>query len=144
MNLSRRSFMVGLAATTALSQIGAAEIQPLKVARILHGDGISDDTAAMQALINDEPVIYNGELLASQWGVSKWGKTFFMPRGAFRIRETLDFSNRGKINIQGAGIDETRLIAGRVGITCKNFVTISPEVDKLLADYVDANSVATA
>jgi hypothetical protein len=61
---------------SALSFVQSGTGATLSYAAILHGDGIRDDTAALQAFLNGEPVMYQGQLVQDRLGVG----TFLISR----------------------------------------------------------------
>lgn len=59
---SRRTFLKGLLTVAAAAVIPA---KALDLYPILHGDGVHDDTAALQALFNGEKIIVDGHVVDS-------------------------------------------------------------------------------
>ena len=86
MNLSRRSFLGG-----ALAVAGAAALPSVAWASVptIHGDGIHDDTAGLQALLDGKPfrVAGNGPMCVRRDGF------IFLHNGSFRISDTLVVGN---------------------------------------------------
>ena len=75
--------------TKILSADGVSFVQSgtgftqLAYAAILHGDGISDDTAAMQAFVDGLPVLYNGQVVQDRVGYGR-----FLITREIQIRES--------------------------------------------------------
>lgn len=96
MNPSRRSFLLGAAAVTAV-MASPAILKALDAAAlpILHGDGIHDDAPALQSLMN------------GGWAQSPAGEIFKKPRlrgGTYLIKTTLKVSGRDQVFIEDATI----------------------------------------
>lgn len=90
MDLSRRSFLRGALAAPAV--VAAASLMPVRaIERLLiprlWGDGVHDDTAALQAVLDGRPYWYGGLLMRAPAGV------VLMPPGAlaFRLSQPVDF-----------------------------------------------------
>lgn len=103
--VSRRWFMGG-----ALG-VAAAAVMPLGAAydAVLYGDGIHDDTAALQALFDGRPVYVknDGVVLKSNDGhISLKG-------GNYKISETLNIAPGKTIQLAGLHIDCKNLPEGR-------------------------------
>lgn len=92
MNLSRRGFLSGLAAALAApAVIRVAELMPVKVWRpILVGDGIADDTEALQAFINA--------------AYEKGDFSLYLPRGSYRTTATVHFPPFALVSGQGSAL----------------------------------------
>jgi hypothetical protein len=102
--MNRRGFFKALAAATAIAVVSTTRLGQavIDVARsgyhVLVGDGVTDDTAALQALLDGEPVI-------SPTGALLPGKgTEHVPSGyTYRISETLVVS--GPVVLRGLRIN---------------------------------------
>ena len=70
--LSRRSFLRGALTVTAIAV--APKILTIPAVPILYGDGVHDDTNALQTLFNGETVSIEGEFFKVSSGVFKGGK----------------------------------------------------------------------
>lgn len=90
--MNRRGFLKGMLALSAAPAIvKAGSLMPL--GRIwthsaggiitLYGDGVTDDTLALQALINGQRVMYGEEILQAS------GREVYVPRGHYAISDTL-------------------------------------------------------
>lgn len=94
--LTRRGFLRGvLAAGAAPAIVKASRLMPIYVPRpqllTLWGDGAHDDTAALQALINGQPVLFNGQ----PYGASTGG--VLVPGGVFQVSAPVVFSGQNTV-----------------------------------------------
>ena len=102
--MNRRGFFKALAAATAIAVVSTTRLGQavIDVARsgyhVLVGDGVTDDTAALQARLDGEPVISpTGEQLSGTG-------TVYLPSGyTYRLSETLTVS--GPIVLRGLRIN---------------------------------------
>jgi hypothetical protein len=92
MKLSRRKFLGGVLAVTVASQVQAEGL----FAPTLVGDGVTDDTKALQALLDGDPVWIDGEWVENAFDIRLSG-------GRFLISETLHI-RRDNIRFSGAEI----------------------------------------
>lgn len=101
--MKRRSFLIGLGALVAAPAIvRATSIMPVRVVPLyipeIYGDGLRDDTAGLQALLNGEPYVVDGKVMMQT------AETKYLPRGVFMITQTMSAGN-----FWGAG-EGTRII----------------------------------
>lgn len=83
MDVSRRSFLQSIIAASAVMAMPSIAMPKLP---LLHGDGVSDDTPAIQAFINGEPFIFGGEVRQR-----KTDEAVYFPRGIFRVSAPITF-----------------------------------------------------
>lgn len=88
--MKRRSFLKGFITVSAAAVMAptafAASPTALAVEHnypILHGDGITDDAPALNALLNRMPVMCEGSLIHAKRGA------IIVPKGEFAIRSTI-------------------------------------------------------
>jgi hypothetical protein len=104
--MNRRGFFKALAAATAIAVVSTTRLGQavIDVARsgyhVLVGDGVTNDKAALQALIDGEPVISpTGALLS----------TAYLPSGyTYRLSETLTLSVTRGLRINGHEIGDDK------------------------------------
>lgn len=88
MELSRRGFLTGVIAVGAVAALPAlASDMP-----ILYGDGVHDDTAALQAFIDGKPVIRDGVVYRCDGD-----EPVVLHGGIYEISDTLVFDNSAKL-----------------------------------------------
>lgn len=96
MDVSRRRFFQ-IAAGAAIAPVAAKIVNPL--VPVLWGDGIHDDTSALQALLDGEVVEFANPSIAN--GAGWFGDTFRMPSGFFKISHTLKIGHKSKCEYNG-------------------------------------------
>jgi hypothetical protein len=69
MSLSRRFLLRGLLATTAFTAAAILRVKALFALPELFGDGVTDDTAALNAFFRGEKVLHKGAVLADPLGI---------------------------------------------------------------------------
>ena len=98
MDISRRGFLIGTLAVSALSALPIAALpRPPK----LWGDGIHDDTEALNALFAGEPVEYDDALVSVREG----GHVRFSGGHTFRISGTVNLPGSSVMVDHGASFD---------------------------------------
>lgn len=93
MDLNRRSFLRGVLAVTAVS-ITPTPLIAADVPQIV-GNGIHDDTAGIQAAIDGQPFVCEGQLIAGTKEIS-------LGAGTYRVSKTLRVVGRDRIRFTGA------------------------------------------
>jgi hypothetical protein len=86
--MNRRTFIHGALATLAASTaISTLPLPALASLPILHGDGETDDSPAVEALLRGEHAIdRNGKLLAAENGIVNLARgTYYFSRSPFRV-----------------------------------------------------------
>jgi hypothetical protein len=68
MNISRRAFLGGAIALAAATVVPVEAIKALAPLPQIVGDGVHDDTAGLQALIDGEPVLIGAEVVTAEHG----------------------------------------------------------------------------
>lgn len=113
MTITRRSFF-RLIAGAAIAPVASKASMVLPDVPILYGDGIHDDTVALQALIDGKTVEFFNPEMAKNAGwfgnpFSGNGALLRFPAGKFRVNKPLILSRRGSnkawnnVMIDGAG-----------------------------------------
>lgn len=87
------------------------------------GDGVADDTAAVQACIN---AAGRGQIASQDWGVGEGG-VCFLPRGVYKITDTVHWETDGTV-LAGEGANASAVFvdlgnAAKDGITIGNAAT---------------------
>jgi hypothetical protein len=100
--MNRRAF---LKVTAAVSAALLAPVAWVKRRLKLHGDGVTDDTEALQALLNGE------EVEMPDGTMQQMDDAVRLPSRTFRIKDTLFYDSTSKktIVIKGTGAGITRL-----------------------------------
>lgn len=130
-DVSRRLFLGGalaLSAATILSrEVVASETVPT-----LYGDGVHDDTAALQAMLDQRPVIIEGEAVRSEG-------TIYLRSGIYLISRPLVITKDGTAFIGDGGQIKTTLdfdydaiiiATNRRDITLMNLHVTGPKRDE--------------
>ncbi|MEQ9565484.1 MAG: hypothetical protein RLN85_06670 [Pseudomonadales bacterium] len=96
--MNRRSFFK-LTAGAAIAPVAAKLVNPLTP--VLWGDGVHDDTSALQALLDGEVVEFANPSTASGAG---WSENIFrMPGGIFRLSKGVEFKGKSNCEYHGNG-----------------------------------------
>lgn len=93
-DLTRRSFLGGLLAVTAVAIINPPKLHSYPV---LYADGKRDDAPALQAMLDGKPYIVEGELIKST-------KQFKISGGDYRVNKSLHIYNDLSV-IENANFD---------------------------------------
>jgi hypothetical protein len=106
--LSRRSFFGG---ALALSAVIALPLEAFPFAPTIYADGVHDDTAGLQALLDGKPFRVAGEARA-------WRSTgkIFLGTGTYLLSDTLHFRDVKLIDGCGATFDGRRIPSDRDAI----------------------------
>lgn len=98
MDISRRSFLGG-ALTVAATAVAGPVLGAIAVYPVLYGDGVHDDTVALNAFLNGDPVMIEGEVV-------KAGKTGYvnLTGGHFLMSGPLVLSGLRNKTIDGVRI----------------------------------------
>jgi Pectate lyase superfamily protein len=101
--LNRRGFLGGLFSAIAAPAIVKAEnLMPIFVPKLivpsleLFGDGITDDTTALNHLLAGGSVMYKDSFLKAQDG------TIYLPTGSYLVESSLVI-NRNSVSVDGLG-----------------------------------------
>jgi len=92
MNLSRRSFLGGALTVAAVAVVNpgvAGLLKPASEYPTLYGDGVHDDTLALNDLLAGKPVWCDGELIKDT------GDTIRLVGGVYRITSPVVISREG-------------------------------------------------
>jgi hypothetical protein len=115
---TRRGFLGAmLAAAAAPAFVKAGVLMPVRkiivpptltaAPLVLWGDGVTDDTAAMQAAIRGEPVINRNGSKVNQAG------TIFLAGGTYRISQTIHLEKgRPPVQVVGGRLDGHSMLGG--------------------------------
>ena len=130
--MNRRNFLRGCLAVTALAIV---QVPDLHAYPILYGDGVHDDTEALQALLDLKPYVCEGKLIEGQTRAVING-------GVFKTSATLKIRNDNTSilrasfnprNFDGPALEVSGVsncVLCNISIICENFEGFSIEVIK--------------
>ncbi len=99
--MNRRQLLQGiLGAALAPAFVKATNLMPVRSmpsGLVVWGDGVIDDTAALQAYINGERVTFAKQLRR----MARGGLLIEFPHGKYRITDTLQFGNADNTRLDG-------------------------------------------
>lgn len=89
--MNRRSFFK-IMAGSAIAAVQASSVSALSDVPVLYGNGVVDDTFALQSLVNGDVVEFADPSMAIN--VGWYGDYFMMPSGVFNISSGIVFNMR--------------------------------------------------
>lgn len=99
--MNRRGFLKSLFAGAVVAAIPLSALRTVAPELFqLRGDGVTDDSAAFQALIDGKPVLApDGQLITAEPGLNEW-KTIYIPAGTYYLGDSRNLIH--KISMRGA------------------------------------------